>query len=102
MFLLLHGIRLLAFASIAVVAATGRVSADDTTGQQHLVNLDGPSTAAKGKVAGTLDLRFFDHPEDIVYTSLGIRCGLLSNVEIGFRGATGTTKALPVPAGGAI
>jgi hypothetical protein len=67
--------------------------ADDATQDaptaNRLVNLDTAGTAGKGAVAGSLDVRFLSHPDDIAYTSLNVRFGLTPHVEAGIRAVTG-------------
>jgi hypothetical protein len=94
---LLKGV--LAAALLVSVARSMAQTPPPSTLPSRFVNLDTPAITPRGALGGRAEARFLNSPEDVAYTSVGVRYGLFDRMEIGVRAVTGATRRLAIPAG---
>lgn len=79
--------------------ACAQNSAPATPGDASLVNLDTAAVNGRGRIGVRIDVRAFNKPEDLVYTSAGLTFGISPSSELGVRGTFAPTKSFAVANG---
>jgi len=99
-----HLLLLLSLLSLPVLSSPARATdpPPDPPTANRVVNIDTAAIAQKGKVDGSVDMRFLSGDENRTIGSISLRYGVLSHLEAGIRATTGLTRSFTAENGSVI